>query len=431
MLRAPVAISSTPISGALAALSFKAAADVPAVVVFAGEETFLSEEGIAAATKAIFPDGDPGGAIVALDAGNTADLDRLAAVLEELRTPSLFGDGKVVVVRRAEHLGGKASGDDDEDEGEDEGDDDDDAPPAKAVAVEVVVESRKGPVSASGSTAAPKGRKQNPITALVKGAMAAPMPGSVLILSTMKPVKGKGSVSGDAIVKTGALLVDCRRLYDAPPPWARGGNAHDTEVSQWVQKRARARHAKAMDLRAAHALALRLGGGLAGLSKALETLVSYVGARTSIVEADIAATVSTTREDPAWVLADAVLDKDVGRALSLVEASFERGLSDAKGRVSVRADAIFPPLVATLHGAWRRAMLVCEATAQGHNPASLPAFAGLPGFVVERLIRQASRRDPDELLTRHRAFVDAESGVRGGGVPARLAVERLVIALST
>ena len=429
MLRAVATPTSAPMSASAAAGSFRGASDVPAVVVFAGEETFLAEEGIAAATKAVFPDGDPGGAVVTLDAGQASDADRLAAVLEELATPSLFGEGKLVVVRRAEYLGGRAVTDDDDDDGEDD-DDDEPAPAPRSSAADVVV-SRKGAASASApAPAVAKGRRQNPITALVKGAMAAPMPGSVLILATAKPVRGKGSVSGDAIQKTGAMLVDCRRLYDAPPPWARGGQAHDTEVSQWVSRRASARHGKAMDLRAAHALALRLGGGLAGLSKAIETLASYVGERPAITEADVAATVATSREDPAWVLADAVLDQDVARALGFVDASFARGLTDARGRTSVQPEAVFPPLVATLHGAWRRAMLVSEASARGENPAMIPALAGMPGFVVERLIRQAARRDPGDLLARHRAFVDAESGVRGGGVPPRLAVERLVLALA-
>ena len=419
------AVSSSPVPASTAALSFRAAADVPAVVVLAGEETFLAEEAIAAISRALFPAGDPGGAIVALDAGSVADAERLPAVLEELATASLFGDGKLVLVRRAELLGGKGGGDDEDDDSDAEGEDE--APPSKAVAARPDDER----VLKTAVPAAPKGRKQNPITALVKGATAAPVDGSVLVLATSKPVKGKGSVSGDAILKTGAMLVDCRRLYDAPPPWSKGGPAHDTEVSQWVVKRARTRHGKALDLRTGHALALRLGGGLAGLSKAVETLASYVGDRPAITEADVAATVGETREDPAWVLADAVLDRDLDRALKLVGQSFERGLSDAKGRISVRPEAIFPPLVATLAGAWRRAMLVAEAGARGENPATIAAFAGLPGFVVERLIRQASRRDPDDLLVRHRAFVDAESGVRGGGVPPRLAVERLVIALAS
>jgi hypothetical protein len=75
-------------------------------------------------------------------------------------------------------------------------------------------------------------------------------------------------------------------------------------------------------------------------------------------------------------------------------------------------------------------MLVAEATARGDDPAALPALAGLPGFVVERVLRQAARRSPADLLARHAAFVEAEAGVRGEGVPPRLALERLLVAIA-
>jgi hypothetical protein len=68
--------------------------------------------------------------------------------------------------------------------------------------------------------------------------------------------------------------------------------------------------------------------------------------------------------------------------------------------------------------------------ARGDDPAALPALAGLPGFVVERLVRQAARRPADDLLARHAAFVAAEAGVRGDGVHPRLAFERLLVALA-
>ena len=262
------AASSSPVAASTAALAFRVADDVPPVVVLAGEETFLAEEAIAAIAKALFPAGDPGGAIVALDAASTADAERLPAVLEELATASLFGDGKLVIVRRAEALGGKGGGDDEDDDPD--ADDDGDVPAPRTAAPRADVE--RTPKAAI--AAPPKGRKLNPITALVKGATAAPVAGSVLVIATSKSVKGKGSVSAEAILKTGAMLVDCRRLYDAPPPWSRGGPAHDTEVSQWLVKRAKARHGKAMDLRTGHALALRLGAGLAGLARAVETLAS-------------------------------------------------------------------------------------------------------------------------------------------------------------
>ncbi|MCC7137273.1 MAG: hypothetical protein IT460_02450 [Planctomycetes bacterium] len=406
-----------PASDALARLV--RAREVPAVVVFSGEESFLAEEGVAAVARALFPDGDPGGAVVTLDGGLPADQERVASVLEELATPSLFGEGKLVVIRRAEAVGGAAAdADDDEGDGEDGAGEADEAPAPSA-----------RPARAGDAPAKP-GRRASPITTLVKQATAAAQPGAVLVLVTKKPVRGKGSVSAEAITKTGAMLVDCRRLYDAPPPWARGGSAFDTEVSQWVVRRAKSLHGKTMDLRTAHALVLRRGSGLAGLAQAVATLSAYVGARPAVTEADVAATIGETREDPAWVLADAVLDRDVVKALDHVAAAFDRGLSDGRGRVAVRPEAIFPMLVSALLTAWRRAMLVAEAAARGEDPASVPSLLGLPSFVVERAVRQAARRDPEDLLRRHRAFVEAEAGVRGGGLPPRLAAERLVAILA-
>lgn len=417
-------MAALPVPGPDVVERFARAADLPAVVVFAGEEAFFADEGVAAISKALFPHGDPGGAVVALDAGLPADADKLATVLEELATPSLFGEGKLVVIRRAEALGGTASDDDEGDDGaDDDGDDEEEAPaprPARAPA---------GDAKGDGKAAKP-GRRASPITTLVKQAAASAQPGAVLVLVTRKPVKGKGSVSADAIAKTGAALVDCRRLYDAPPPWARGGSVYDTEVVKFLVRRAKAQHGKALDPRTAHALVLRRGAGLSGLAVTLATLAAYVGTRPAITEADVAATVGETREDPAWVLADAVLERDVHRALDLVGAAFDRGLSDSKGRVAVRAEAIFPMLVSVLHAAWRRALLVSEAAARGEDPSTAPSLAGLPGFVVERVIKQVGRRDPEDLLARHRAFVDAEAGVRGGGVPPRLAAERLIVVLT-
>jgi len=428
--------SAAPLPG-LDAAAHLASGEPPCVVVFAGEETFLAEEGLSALRKALFPEGEPAGALVELDAALPADADRVASVIEELGTPSLFGEGKLVVIRRAESLGGTAAKDDDEDGDEEGGAADDEegtrAAPAARKASAPAAEGKgeaKVEGKAGGKGAKTGGRKVNPITGLVKQACAAAQPGAVLALLVRKPVRGKGSVSADAILKTGALLVDCRRLYDAPPPWARAGPAFDTEVVKWLTRRAKVVHKKGLEPRAAHALTVRLGASLSPLARALETLSVYVGDRPGIAEADVAATVGETREDPAWVLADAVLERDVPKSLALVDASFERGLSDAKGRVAVREEAIFPVLFATIHGSWRRALAVSEATARGENPASLPALAGLPSFVVERVLRQTARRDPDDLLARHAAFVEAESSVRGGGVPPRLALERLVLALT-
>lgn len=434
-----MAVGSSPLP-ALDAPARLAKGDLPPVIVFAGEETFLAEEGIAAVIEGLFPDGEPAGGIVALDPAVPADAERIPSVLEELSTASLFGEGKLVIIRRAEGIGG-ASAADEEEGGEGEEDDGADGEATAKSSAGAVAEAPrieriekgapKAGVKGAEKGKPPKGpgRRVNPITGLVKQAMAAAVPGAHLVIATRKPVRGKGSVSAEAIAKTGALLVDCRRLYDAPPPWARAGSPYDTEIGTWLVKRTRSKHRKTLDPKAGHALVRRLGASLSTLSRALETLVAYVGDRPAVTEADVAASVGERREDPAWALADAVLDRDLDLALRLVAQAFDRGLSDPKGRVTVKPDALFPMLSVALHGSFRRAMLVCEASARGANPTDLPALSGLPSFVIERLLRQAARRDPAELLARHGAFVEAEAGVRGGGVPPRLAMERLVIAL--
>jgi hypothetical protein len=50
---------------------------------------------------------------------------------------------------------------------------------------------------------------------------------------------------------------------------------------------------------------------------------------------------------------------------------------------------------------------------------------GVPPFLAQRFLGRC-RRDPALLLELHRGFIDAEAGVKGGGVPPRLAAERLV-----
>ena len=143
---------------------------------------------------------------------------------------------------------------------------------------------------------------------------------------------------------------------------------------------------------------------------------------------EVHATVGETREDPIWKLVDAVLDGDVATALDLACAAFDRGLHDQRGAVSVRPEALFPQLVAALHLKFRQLLSGAEGLAQGESVAEVAKAAGVPPFLAESFGARA-RRDPARLLALHEAFVEAERGVKGGGVPPRVAAERLVVRL--
>jgi DNA polymerase III delta subunit len=356
---------------------------VPAVVVLAGAERWFREEGLKRIVDAVLPDGDPGGCFRRLDARLAEDREAVAAAIDELHTGSLFGTGKVVAIEHPEAAAGPWLRD----------------------------------------------KRQSPITALAVAAAEAPVANTVLVLSTSRPVKGQGAVSTAVLTKAGALVVDCRALYDAPGPWERGAAPYDHELARFLASRMRHRHGKRLDVQDAHVLTRLVGADLGDLDDALASLALYAEARERITSADLDAVHGRRRTDPAWRLTDAVFDRDLSTALDLVEAAFQRGIPDARGGVVVRPEGVFAMLFAALHGTYRRVLAGAEALARGGTPADVAKAAGVPAFRANAFLERC-RRDPAALLARNTAFLDAETGVRGGGRPHRAALERLVLALT-
>lgn len=351
---------------------------LPAVLVLAGTDGWLRARSLDVAVRAALPEGDPGGALVRLDGRVPEQRERVAGALDELRSASLFAPDKVVIVENPE--------------------------------------------------AAPLPGRAATVTQLAKGALASPAPGALLILSTSQPVKGRGCVSAKALADAGAWLVDCRSLYDAPAPWERGLAPYDHELSRFVAMHMKRAYKKKLSLGDAHAITRRAGNHLGQLDDALRSLALFVGEREAVTAEDIEQSVGRTREDPVWKLVDAVLDADLDGALDLITASFERGVTDQRGAVTSRPEALFAIVTASLHGAWRRLLGGAEGLARGESGEEIAKVQGIPPFLATRFAERC-RRSPARILALHQAFLRAETGVKGGGVPARLACERLVASL--
>jgi hypothetical protein len=386
---------------------------LPPVVVLAGAERWFREQAVAAIAARVFPDGDPGGAFTRLNARDPAQRDAVAGAVEELRGGSLFGTGRVVVVEHPEAAGGAGGAAAADAEAADDPED----------GAEADDETR------SGSGAPPAGRAKSPLLGFALPALEAAVAGSVLVLSTARPVKGKGAVPLVTLQKKGALVVDCRPLYDAPGPWDRGAERHEHDLARHLARRMKARHGKTLALPEAHALTQRVGSDLGDLEQALESLALYAGERGSVAAADLDACFTGTREDPVWRLVDAVLDGRLADALDRVENALAGGLADARGVPVTRPEALVPLVTAALHAAFRRVLAGAEALARGEDGGAVVRAAGLPPFLGEAHLARC-RRDPAAWLDRHAAFLEAERGVRGGGVPPDLALERLVLALA-
>lgn len=358
-----------------------AEASLPSVVVLAGAERWLREEGVRLVVDRVLPGGDSGASLLRFDARRPEDRSDVSGAIDELRSATLFGGGKVIVVDNADVAAGPWA----------------------------------------------EGRK-SPIRNLAEAGMAADT-ASVLILQTGRPVRGSSPIPAAGLVKAGALVVDCRPLYDAPASWQRGGAPYDHELSRWIVRRAGSAHDKRMELADAHALSRLVGSDLGDLDAALDSLALYVGTRPSIGEQDVHKALGATRSDPAWRLTDAVAEQDLERALDLLDVAFERGVPDSRGGHVTSPEALFGFVTAALHTTWRRLLAGAEGLARGESSTEVAKGLGIPSFRAEEFIARC-RRNPSELLERHAAFFEAEMGVKGGSVPARMALQRLVVALA-
>lgn len=408
-----MAKASTSSEGPVPASQFlerAAEAPLPACVVLAGAEAWFRRQAAELVIARVFPDGDPGGGVLRLDARDTTQREQALGAAEELRSGSLFGAGRVVVVANPEALSGGAGAVED--------------PDAEGDGVEAVP-----PEPSPGEAAAPK-RVRSPILALAEPALEAAVVGSVLVLSTARPVKGQGAVPLASLTKKGALVVDCRALYDAPGPWERNAQEHDHELARHLVRRAKVAYKKTLPLAEAHALTRRIGSDLGDLEQALETLALYAGTRTALKAEDVDACFAGEREDPVWTLVDAVLDGRPAEAMARLESALSQGLADARGVPITRPEALFPLVSGALHSAWRRVLAGAEGLARGEPEADLVRAAGLPPFRGEAYLKRC-RRDPRAWQHKNVAFLEAEEGVKGGLVPPDVALTRLVVALTS
>lgn len=383
--------------------------DLPAVVVLAGAEAWFRDAAVTALRERLFPDGDPGGAFTRLNARDGGQRDQAFGAAEELRTGSLFGGGRMVVVDHPEALGSSAgaAGSDPDDGGDDDGPDAADA----------------------GGAGAPVRTLRSPLVALAEPALEARIAGSLLVLSTPKPVKGQGAVPVASLAKKGALVVDCRPLYDAPSPWERQAAEHEHELARHLVRRAKQAHGKGLALPEAHALTRRVGSELGDLEQALETLARHAGTRSSLAAADLDACFAGTREEEVWALVEAVLDGRRAEALALLESALAQGLCDARGAMIVQPEALFAVVSGALHAGWRRALAGAEALARGEPEQEVARSAGLPPFRAEAFVRRCRRQPARDWQRDNTHFLEAEEGVKGGLVPASTALTRLVVAL--
>lgn len=169
-----------------------------------------------------------------------------------------------------------------------------------------------------------------------------------------------------------------------------------------------ARQGLLLDGGVADLLAERVGPELLALRHEIEKAALLAAPSTRIARAHVEAGLVAMAEAPVWDLTDAIGEGRARDALPMLVRLLDAGTPP-------------PVLLGTLASHFRRLLRV-------RTGGSVAA----PPFVARKLESQSRRYAPARLLAALRAIHDADLALKGaGGLPAQLALERLVLGLAS
>lgn len=188
------------------------------------------------------------------------------------------------------------------------------------------------------------------------------------------------------------------------------------DVAAWINQRA-PRYGLVLEARATAALASLVGADLRTLNGELQKLATYAQGR-PVTEADVRSLVSLAREPNVFAWADAVVEGRAQEALT----QLQRLLAEGE-----------PPqyLLVLLTRQYRLLLLTKELQNQRIRATELPSRLGVPGFVAQRLLKQAPAYTFDRLRLAYRRLVEADLSVKRGVYDKETALQLLTAELAS
>ncbi len=343
------------------------------VIAFVSEEEFFLSDGVARVERELFP---KGGGVASVSEANLKpkpgeDAVELHELLDDLRTGSLFGSGKLVLVRGAESLSGE------------------------------------------------------PREALLR--TLEHLPAGVVCVLLMRKLR-KGSKLEKLVERVG-VIERTKPMYDRPGPWQRGAAPHDHEAGRWVVGRAKAR-GLTISPENAHLLVQRTGNHPGRLDSELEKLEVYLGEGQEVTSREIEALTPDVQEYRAFDLADAILAGERSRALAILDAILQEGMVGTDSSRLTFPAAIGGILVGALRSKLSQLLRVRRQLDAGRPPADVFAEAKVPPFLRETVAMQARSRSEPELRAALSYLLEFDLELKGGSGFPEATLLRLVLKIS-
>lgn len=183
----------------------------------------------------------------------------------------------------------------------------------------------------------------------------------------------------------------------------------ESEALAWVRDRVW-KEGKTMTAEAARALIQRVGTQEGPLEGEIQKLLAFVGDERVIQDSDVEDVAAEARSSTIFELTDALSENRTAHALRTLHSILEQGI---------------PPLAVV--GMLARQLRLLLTAAGAKKGASLPDGIQVPGFVWERLLKQARAWSETKLLKALTALLEVDTAVKSGRLDPEVLLDQWVI----
>jgi DNA polymerase-3 subunit delta len=227
-----------------------------------------------------------------------------------------------------------------------------------------------------------------------------PAPETVLLFTADK-IDGRKKFFQE--FKKHGALVEFRRLYD-------------NQIPAFIREQSR-EAGRAFTEAALALFSRRVGSSLQEVHGELTKLFAYLGERTLVDVADVAAVVSDTRADCIFDLTNAVGQGKPGEALRLLGRLLNEGVAPL---------VVLSMLVRHFRQLWK----IRELLDQGVGAKEIPGRVGVNPYFVEGLMAQARRSSPCQYRQAFELFLETDLALKSSGAHPAALLEKLVLEIS-
>ena len=342
---------------------------LPSVITIAGQEDFLKREGIQEILRSRYGDTTPPEECVRLQGDKKVQEGQLTDLFDELRTPSLFGGDRTIIV--------------------------DHATPFLKLDPEAWVNILKDDWN------------------------------GILLVLVVDELDGRTKVA-KALQKHGWVL-QAAKPFHRPPPWQPNAPLWENDLNRWIVARAR-KQTLQIDPPTAHLLMSRIGPNLADLAGVLERLATVLGGKGTITRDLVEKHTPDGEESNLFELVDTYLLGDRRRTLALTRDVLHRGSVDSRGSRVTDPSALLMQFIGATLRRVRQLRVVHSTLAAGGDDQAVMQAAGIARPFLPRIKEQARANSQADLRSIIGELRRADGDLKSGRGPlAAELFERLAV----